>query len=243
MDTHNHFHALLRATLLLFLMLYFACTQDQESNSIDTKELKGDNLLKSMSKDNLNGFNWMNQPESYSLDKGMLSISPKDNSDYFNDPGSDKIVNTAPFLYREMSENFVATALVKPDFKDIWNACALMVYIDSLHWGKLCFENSDATGPSIVTVVTKGRSDDSNGPLVNESSQIWLRIVRKDNLFGFYWSKNGKNFRMARLFSLPSSSTVKIGMEAQCPVGESVTHKFLFFSMEETTIEDMRKGI
>ena len=230
-------------SFFFILLINFACNQNRGSQIIAVNEFQEDNLINSMSEQHLNGFKWMNKPESFSLEKGILSISPGDRSDYFNDPGSGEIVRTAPLLFKEMPGDFVATAWVKPDFKDIWNACALMVYVDSLYWGKLCFENSDATGPSIVTVVTKETSDDSNGPIVHKSSEVWLRIGRKNNLYGFYWSLDGKNFRMARLFSLPSSSTVKIGMEAQCPVGESVTHKFLFFSLEEKTIEDMREGI
>jgi regulation of enolase protein 1 (concanavalin A-like superfamily) len=146
-------------------------------------------------------------------------------------------------LFKNVSGDFVATTLAKPDFSDMWNASALMVHIDSINWIKFAFENSDATGKSIVSVVTKGISDDSNGVILNDQNSIWLRIIRKADIYALHWSKDGKDFKMARLSTLPKSDSVKIGMEAQCPIGKPAMHEFLFFSIEERTVENLRTGI
>ena len=232
--------------LILPLIIMISCDNqkkltDQANATPDLK--RENNLLVSMSSDDLKGFQWMNSPHSFELKNGRLFINPGDTTDFFNDPASDATVGTAPMLYKEMKGDFVATALVKPNFKDIWNACALMVYVDSLNWGKFCFENSDATGVSIVSVVTKDRSDDSNGPIINDASEVWMKVARKGKLFGFYWSLDGINYKMARLFSLPVSEVVRIGMVAQCPAGKNVEHEFSYFSLEGRAIEDMRKGL
>jgi regulation of enolase protein 1 (concanavalin A-like superfamily) len=234
--------------LLSFIafLFFFSCQSKQKSETTFLREVKIDqskNLLSSMTMDDLQGFQWINPPVSHSFEGGILKVFPGDTTDFFNDPASEKIVDTAPLLYKEMRRDFVATAKVKPDFRDIWNACAMMVYVDSTNWGKLCFENSDATGPSVVSVVTKDRSDDCNGPVVNKQAEIWMKVARKDNVFGFYWSLDGDEYKMARLFSLPEEEYVKIGIVAQCPASSSVEHQFLYFSLEEKTINDMRKGI
>ena len=60
-----------------------------------------------------------------------------------------------------------------------------------------------------------------------------------ENDESFYWSVDGQDFKMARLSILPDVEMVKIGMEAQCPVGEMATHEFLHFSLERKTVEDL----
>jgi len=234
-----------RIYILLFVIVMTSCDDQKKltDQAIATTNLRKDNnLLASMSSDNLKGFLWMNKPQRFKFKNGSLLINPGDTTDFFNDPVSEAVVGTAPMLFKEMMGDFIATAKAKPNFRDIWNACAMMVYRDSLHWGKLCFENSDATGVSIVSVVTKDRSDDSNGPIINEAAEVWMKVARKGNVFAFYWSLDGVDYKMARLFSLPASESVKIGMVAQCPAGENVEHEFSYFSLEERTIEDMRKG-
>ena len=149
---------------------------------------------------------------------------------------------TAPVLFKEMTGNFVAEALVRPDFSSTWNAVALMVHIDNDNWIKFAFENSDATGKSIVTVVTKNVSDDANGVILKSVEQVWLKLIRKGNIYSMLWSNDGKDYKMARLTSLPEADSVKIGVEAQCPVGESAMHEILHFGVVETTVEDLRKG-
>lgn len=200
------------------------------------------NILTGMSRENLAGFKWMNDPVDFRFTDSTLQITPAEKSDFFNSPEDNTITATAPLLYQEVRGDFVATAVVKPDFASVWNAAALMVHIDSTNWIKFGFENSDATGKGIVSVVTKGTSDDSNGPILNDAESVWLRFIRKGDNYAMHWSKDGQAFKMARLSALPHADTVKIGMEAQCPAGRPATHAFLYFSLEQRTVKDLRSG-
>ena len=188
-------------------------------------------------------FQWMNQPKSHQITDGVLRITATKGTDFFNNPEDNSSTSSAPFLYKEIKGDFVARALVRPDFSSQWNAVALMVYVDGNNWIKFAFENSDATGNSIVSVVTRKLSDDSNGVILKGQEQVWLKIVRKDNNYAMLWSKDGKDFKMARLTTLPEFDSVKIGIEAQSPVGESAVHEILYFDLERTRVKDMRKGI
>ena len=190
-----------------------------------------------------NTFQWLNEPEEFELIENLLRIKAVKGTDFFNNPEDGSITATAPFLYQEVTGDFVATALVKPDFASVWNAGVIMVHIDSTHWIKFAFEYSDATGKSIVSVVTNEVSDDANGVILSAYDKIWLRIIRKRDIYALHWSKDGKEYKMARLSSLPSVQTVKVGIEAQCPVGEAAIHEFLYFSVENKTIKDLRKGV
>ena len=188
------------------------------------------------------GFQWLNQPKNHAFSKGELDIEVEGNTDFFIDPESKKATATAPYLYKEIKGDFVATALVQPDFKDQWNAGALLMMIDDTHWIKFAFENSDATGKSIVSVVTRMISDDANGAILNNSDQIWLKMIRKENLYALHWSLDGKKYNMCRLAAMPKAEKVKIGLEAQSPVGDAAHHKFLYFNLESKTVKDLRKG-
>lgn len=188
------------------------------------------------------GFQWLNQPKNHIISKGELQVEVEGNTDFFIDPENKKATATAPYLYKEIKGDFVATALVQPDFKDQWNAGALFMMIDDTHWIKFAFENSDATGKSIVSVVTRLVSDDANGAILNNSDQIWLKMIRKGDLYALHWSMDGKKYNMCRLAAMPNAEKVKIGLEAQSPVGETAHHKFLFFNLESRTVQDLRKG-
>ncbi len=206
-------------------------------------ELKsGNNLIEYLKTEDFRGFSWLNQPETYEFSALGLAILAPPESDFFNNPEDGKITGTAPFLYTEVGGDFVAITRVQPDFTSMWNAAALMVYWDAQHWIKFAFENSDATGPSIVSVVTREKSDDANGVILRDAEAIWLKMVRKGNLYSMHWSRDGKEYRMARLAAMPEARVIKVGIEAQCPVGPGARHGFSFFSLENKTVKDIRKG-
>ena len=190
----------------------------------------------------LNSFKWINKPESFELKEHSLIIEAGENTDFFNNPVSKKISDNAPFFYTEVSGDFVMKTLIRPDLSKVWNACGLMVYIDGLNWIKYEFENSDATGNSIVSVITKGDSDDANGAILHNREYIWLKVVRKGNVYSMHWSTDDVKYKMTRLVSLESSSTVKVGMQAQCPADKPKKHEFLYFSLDPISVKDMRVG-
>ncbi len=227
---------------LALTCLFFISTLQNEILSQHIISTDVTNQLLEMEAGEKRGFKWLNQPKNHEVLNGELLLEVDSNTDFFIDPENKKATATAPFLFKEIKGDFIATALVQPDFKDQWNACALMVIIDKSHWIKFAFENSDATGKSVVSVVTRGVSDDANGAILNDVDQLWLKIIRKDNLYALHWSLDGATYNMCRLAAMPMAETVKIGMEAQSPVGETAHHKFLYFNLEFKTVKDLRKG-
>lgn len=226
-------------SLLLVPLLTISCTQ--KSTESELAKAEQTQIARNITDSLLTQLTWMNQSGSFEVSDSTLNITASKGTDFFNNPEDSSITGTAPLLYQTMRGDFVAKALVQPDFSSQWNAAALMLHIDSLHWIKLAFENSDATGPSIVTVVTKDVSDDANGVILNDRDKIWLAIARKGNIYSMHWSTDNKTYTMARLTAMPGAEEVKIGVEVQSPVGEKATHKVLFFEVMEKTVEDMRK--
>ncbi|PRX54588.1 DUF1349 domain-containing protein [Flagellimonas meridianipacifica] len=230
--------------LLCFAILALNCN-DPKNTSPTKMAQKGaieNNLLASVSTENLGHFKWLNEPKSFEIENGKMKVVVEKGTDFFNNPEDQKKTSTGPVFFKEIKGDFVARALVRPDFSSMWNAVALMVHIDNDNWIKFAFENSDATGPSIVSVVTKNLSDDANGAILNDQEHIWLKVVRKDNMYSMLWSKNGKDFKMARLSTLKAVDSVKIGIEFQSPVGESASHQIDNFEIDKTRVNDLRKG-
>lgn len=230
---------LIKILLVLFII---SCNKKQSASLPDSGEFEINNMLAEITSENLGDLKWLNQPKSFTIKNNSLTVVVEKGSDFFNNPEDSTITSTAPVLYKQVSGDFVAKALVRPDFSSMWNAAAIMVHIDSNNWIKFAFENSDATGQSIVTVVTKNVSDDANGVILTNHEKVWLKLVRKGNIYSMLWSLDDKDYKMARLTAMPPVDPIKIGVEAQCPVGKSATHEILYFEVEKKTVADLRKG-
>ncbi len=226
--------------VLFYLVVIVSLASGCDKMSKDSPVSVEKNITYNMTNAYISDFTWMNPPESYSVEEGILYVSLNKETDFFNNPEDSSVVGTAPFLYKEIEGDFVAKALFQPDFSAQWNAVALMVYVDSLHWIKFAFENSDATGPSIVTVVTNETSDDANGVILKENPAIWIAIARKNNNYSMHWSTDNNDYKMSRLTSMPASKIVNIGMEMQSPLGEKAVHQIKYFGIDAKTVKDLR---
>jgi regulation of enolase protein 1 (concanavalin A-like superfamily) len=199
------------------------------------------NLLLNVTEQNTAGFNWEHGSQYTCLPGGGIRISAPAQCDYFQDPAGRLRNDSAPYLHLDVTGDFVAKALVAHPFRFNYDAAALMVRQDARHWAKLCFEATDFGTHAVVSVVTDGVSDDANG--VNYHwPQVWLQMVRKDNLFALHYAPDGEQWNMVRLFSLELSQTVQVGMVAQCPIGAGTEIDFLHFSLEQRSVEDIRTG-
>ncbi len=230
---------------LIFTLPLLGCKETAQDTSPLTKvepEVLPPNLLSGLSEDNMQDFEWINEAEEYNIEDGSLTITAPGQSDFFINPVDGQMSNSAPVLYLPVWGDFVATTKVVPDLSEIWNATALMVFIDDTHWIKFAFENSDATGPSIVSVTTRGSSDDANGVVLAGRPEVWLKLIRKGNNYAMHWSADGQEYKMARLSAMPEADTVKLGLEAQCPAGDGAIHRFEYFSLEKKSVNDLRTG-
>ena len=227
--------------VLITLVLQLTTLHSQEVGK-SSSGTEDQNILSELSKDQLRELKWVNEPAEYSIKNDKLVVLTTKGTDFFINPEDLTNTATAPVLFKEITGDFVATACVSPDLTSVWNAAGFLLIINDENWIKFVFENSDATGPSIVTVAPRGISDDANGVRLSDNSKIWLKLVRKGNNYAMHWSENGMDYKMARLSAMSPSDPVKIGLEAQCPVGENATHSFHYFSIEQKTVKDLRKG-
>lgn len=147
----------------------------------------------------------------------------------------------APYYYTEIDGDFVLTVKVSHDFKDTYDSASVMVMKDPKCWAKCCFELTDFGTHAVVSVVTKGDSDDANGCNL-EGNTAWLRICRVKNNFAFHYSADGENFYMMRFFHMPAEPIVKVGLLAQAPTGSGGARIYENLSIVKKTVKNIRAG-
>lgn len=192
-------------------------------------------------------FHWINQ-SSLREQYGVITIQAPPKTDYFNyglkldaQGLPDESVGNAPFYYTEIAGDFVLKVKVSLPFEADYDACALLLMVDGLNWGKLCFEQSDFGTKAVVSVVTKVRSDDANGVNITQDA-IWLQAARVGHYFAFHYSLDGERYDMTRLFYMETDGPLKVGLVAQSPLGEGGPRHFEHLQIENRTVANLRQG-
>ncbi len=184
----------------------------------------------------------MNRAVTISETKDGIEIIAPAESDFFVDPDSGKERADAPFYYQRVTGDFTARVAVCPAFKKKYDAGGLFVYDSASKWIKLEFEMTDLGHPSVVSVVTDGSSDDANGERLDGVGEIRLQIARKGDLWALHYSLDGRKWKMVRYFRLKMKRALRVGLEAQSPLGRACSVAFRAYSLVPGAPADMRKG-
>ena len=184
---------------------------------------------------------WKNSPALSKMEDGRLTIVAGPATDWFISPVDGKSSSSAPVLLFEPADDFVLTAKLNVEFGAQWDAGALMVYQDGANWAKFALEMTIDREPTIVTVVTRGVSDDCNSTMVPGGS-AWFRIAKAGRAIAFYASLDGRKWKIIRAFTLGESPNLRAGFGAQSPVGQKATATFSEITYGARTIADILRG-
>jgi regulation of enolase protein 1 (concanavalin A-like superfamily) len=143
------------------------------------------------------GLFWENSPLNFSINKNQIIIVAGEKTDMFRDPNVTYNTDNAPKLLFEGDENFVLTASIEHAFASKWDGGAIIIREDSLHWIKFCFEKDYTGAKRVVSVVTKGISDDCNSEKMI-SDKVFYKVAKAGNVITLYSSANGKNWFLVR---------------------------------------------
>jgi uncharacterized protein len=184
---------------------------------------------------------WMNTPKDFKILSGdSFSITATTKTDLYNNvDGPD--VATAPMLLFPAAETFVLTTAVAVDFKQEYDGGFLVVYADPDHWVKLLFEKSHYGPFSVCSSVTKIDSDDSVNTEV-PGKEVFLRLTRAKDVFGLYYSLDGKKWAYIRYFRFPVKGPLKVGFASQSPAGEQATTVFSKVRYSPSKVADFWTG-
>jgi hypothetical protein len=172
-----------------------------------------------------------------------LSVDADAATDWFVDPaGSSAPIINAPALLGDVNGDFMFSARTEVKFAATFDAGVLVVHADDESWAKLCLERSPAGEATVVSVVTRGVSDDCNSTVV-DGNVAWLRISRLGPALAFHASADGAGWSLVRHFALPAAETLAVGFLAQSPLGDGCRASFDSIGFEPRRLGDLRSGI
>lgn len=188
-------------------------------------------------------FNWHIHPREWNFDSARgLSIVAGELTDWFADPAGRDAKDNAPCaLMTPPDANFLLSAKVSVAFVSAFDAGVLQIRCKEDLWAKLCFEYSPQGHPMVVSVVTRGVSDDCNSVEIAQS-EIYLRVARTPKTIAFHYSQDGRFWQFVRFFSLGECENVRVGFSAQSPTGKQCSAVFSEMNYRAGSLNDNRSG-
>lgn len=214
--------------LLVFVLFTSISSMVQDKTSISIESLPGK-------------LEWIEHPDNYSYESGILKILSGAKTDMFIDPRGEYRVLNAPGAVCKPSDYFQLSAKVHVDFKSQYDAGVLMLYANNTQWAKLCFEYSPQGEPMVVSVVTQDISDDANCSVI-EGTVVYLRISGLGKANVFHYSLDGKFWHFVRYFQLEIDEPLYAGFLSQSPTGEGCEAIFTDIVYTNKKLEDLRSG-
>jgi regulation of enolase protein 1 (concanavalin A-like superfamily) len=178
---------------------------------------------------------------------GALTMRASEKTDWFNPPpvanAPAGLANAPALVLSPPAGDWTCSARVSVQHRYLFDAGTLFVHQGPDDWCKLCFERSPEQTPTVVSVVTRGVSDDCNGATILGDA-VHLRISRCGPVVAFHYSTDGGAYwTLHRLFSMrnPDAETA-VGFLAQSPTGTSCTAVFSDIKMSSGAVQDFRDG-
>lgn len=186
---------------------------------------------------------WQYQPLDQQVGPGnCLVVTAGEKTNWFIDPAGTRQEDNAPgVLFTPPDPAFLFSAKVCVDFASTFDAGVLQLRSRADLWAKLCFEYSPQDEPMIVSVVTRGVSDDCNSVVI-EGREVHLRMAYTPRTTAFHYSRDGQYWHMVRYFSLGEISNVQVGLSAQSPHGRSCRVVFSDIRYVPGALKDNRNG-
>jgi regulation of enolase protein 1 (concanavalin A-like superfamily) len=184
---------------------------------------------------------WKNAPVSAKVENGALTIVAGKNTDWYINPLDGKVTANGPILLFRPGAEFLFTAKLTVPHKNKWDAGALWVWVDDKTWAKFAFELSAYQEPIVVSVVTRGVSDDCNSDKI-EGGSVWFRIARVADAIAFYASRDGRAWKLVRAFTFGPVKDLKVGFSAQSPDGDMGTATFSGIQYAPRRVVDVFRG-
>ena len=180
------------------------------------------------------------------LTDSVITISSTEGQDIFSDPNDGKLTKaTLPILFipTDNAKPFTFQAKVTPGFTEegLYNAADLIVYANSDLWQKLAFEQDEYGRHRIVSVRTDGTSDDNNHDKI-EAGSVYMKISSDTKTIASYYSLDGKEWHMVRLYKNNYPEKIYLGIASQCPTRGTSISQFEQITLTTDNVGDFRMG-
>ena len=152
------------------------------------------------------------------LSASSIMMKAGKETDLHNPANGSYFRNNAPKFLFTPDSNFEFSAKIKPDFKNLYDGGAILIYSDKENWAKILFQNTN-TGLLLGNSVVKNKITDDSYYNIPGVKEIYLRVTKRGKVYGFYSSVDGKQWSLVREFVYHKPENMKIGFYSQSPVG------------------------
>lgn len=176
-----------------------------------------------------------------SVKNEALVLQAKKGTDLYANTDGTELANKTPRVLFQPTGDFIFSAKVTADFHQAFDGGALIVYGDQANWAKLLFEFSKSGKAGISSTVAKGVGDDAHHG-VRDGNEVYLKVVRRKDMFVFYTSPDGSKWSMVRSFGMPAAATMKVGFSSQSPMGDAFSARFSDIRFRNAAFKDFWQG-
>lgn len=145
---------------------------------------------------------WLNEPKVAVVDAGRVEMTTEPETDYWQRSYYGFRNMNAPALLIERADNFSFSARVRFAYKNQYDQCGLVIYLDDENWFKASIEFENEVFSRLGSVVTNGGYSDWATQDISTPQEIWYRLSRRGPDFLIESSKDGQTYQQMRVFHL-----------------------------------------
>ncbi len=167
---------------------------------------------------------WQGKPAAFSVqsDNAFTMTAGKGTDLYATIDGS-FYANNVPKLLFTPDKDFIFSARLRPDFKNVYDAGAILIYSDSSNWAKVIVEKLDDGSTFIGSSVVDNRITDDSYHQSLPAADVHVKLARAGKVYCFYYSTDGQTWKLLRTFSFKRPQGMRIGFYAQSPKGDALS--------------------
>ncbi|XP_023934663.2 uncharacterized protein LOC112043478 [Bicyclus anynana] len=175
--------------------------------------------------DKFSNFNWLNEPNSWSLSNDVLQVTTDNRKDFWQETWYNFTFNSGHVYGIEIKEDFTMEVCVEASFTTLYDQAGLMIYVDEKHWLKTGIEYNDGQA-MIGSVLTNGVSDWATGVFTGDPFKFWIRLSKVGGVVCVKYSTDNVTWTLLRLSPFPISDKYFVGPMCCTPQREGLLAKF-----------------
>lgn len=183
-------------------------------------------------------FYWVNEPQAWSHEGGVLSVTTDDKTDYWNKTWYGFERSSGHFYGADVEGDFTFQVKVIANFSELYDQAGVMLLADDTHWLKGGVELNDGA-PAIGSVLTVNHSDWATGVFPEGVGEFWMRLTRKGEALRLQYSIDGKKWPLLRLGIMPGLTQCAVGVMCCTPVRAGLTVQFQGFLLTASLEKDL----
>jgi len=152
---------------------------------------------------------WINEPKEKEISETTINIKTEPKTDFWQRTYYGFRFDNSPALLTETEKNFTFIVKVSFEYKNRYDQCGLIIYIDSENWFKASIEYENDEYSRLGSVVTNLGYSDWATTDISTKTEIWYRLSRRGPDFLIEYSEEGQEFTQMRIFHLHNLGETK----------------------------------